>query len=332
MADIVKELPEDFLDGEKLSENGKKILVNQINRFNSLREQIIKTTTIVRNGKIVFPEGTIFHGTRIYDQDAIKKLEGIASLGIITGQAVGLHEDGETFYCADFFRVQKDISVEEFQQQFEDRAGYTPFSRGNSSIAFIITPNPELDEILKYDCYREGTKESEIAKEFVNMAGLPRTGAETESVSSILYGVPSNFISMIAIGDILLESKEIIEAIIKLFPEANIISKVGEIIYEPNMNDLDQKDIINLRREKCLLSAKNRELQKEIEIKNNEKEHLKKTEEQKMINILMSFPTELSARILLASGYQTSLEGASEYVDNLKKTETEPISKQNNTL
>lgn len=329
MADIVKELPLDFIGGEILPENGKKILIDQINRFNALREQRIKTIPIIKDGKIMLPEGSIFHGTKISGQDSIKKLEKIHETGIITGQALGIHEDGETFYCADFFRVQTDISVEDFQQQFEDRSGFTPFSRGDKSIAFIITPNPQLDEVAKYDCYRSGTKESEITKSFVNMRGLPRTGEETASVSSILYGVPSNFISMIAIGDALLESMDIIEMIIKIFPETTIISKVGEIIYDPNMKELNQKEIINLRREKSLLLAQNSKLQKSLKNSIVAKKEASAREEKKMVNILISFPTEISARILLASGYQASLEGALKYVENLKKQVAESKTEQN---
>ena len=74
----------------------------QIDRFIKLKGIPRKTVTI--EDVIKLPEGTLIHGTRVDEET----LSSIAESGIITGQAFGIAEDGETYYCADFHRVNHD--------------------------------------------------------------------------------------------------------------------------------------------------------------------------------------------------------------------------------
>ena len=179
---------------EGLSVEQQKALRAQIDRFISLKKLPRKVVDV--GDQIRFPEGTLIHGTSVNEET----LTSIAESGIMTGQAFGIMEDGETFHCADFHRVNHDMSLANYNDQFPYNDGRCPFGRrGKFTLAFVIHPDENLDEIAAYDCYKDGTKESDTTKDFVNMHGLPVE--DKTLVSSILFGVPSNFINGIIIGD-----------------------------------------------------------------------------------------------------------------------------------
>ena len=147
--EIISELPCGFLDELNLDNDRKNVLLEQINRFNRLSEIKISNKDIKLDilGNIIFPAGTIIHGTNDCNPD---KIASIAKSGILTGQAVGISEDCETYYCADFHRVPNDITVEEFNSWFPYRDGRCPFgSLGRNSLAFVAQPCEEIEELLR---------------------------------------------------------------------------------------------------------------------------------------------------------------------------------------
>lgn len=122
----------------------------------------------------------------------------------------------------------------------------TPFGEKKfhaKKMGFIVEPttNPKLQQLLEYDIYRNNTEESKIAQQYVNMAGLPFETSET--ASSILYGVPSNAISGIVVGNELAKNKEKIEIIKKYFPNSYITTQYGVLIYNPNWSEITINDI-----------------------------------------------------------------------------------------
>ena len=181
-------------------------------------------------------EGTLIHGIRKYDASVV---ENISKVGILSGQAFGNAEDGETFYCADFFRVAEDAVMSDYKflhkELFDsgNSENFTPFpNRPNSqkTIAFIITPNSSNNELFSYDCYRTGTDASNITKNFVNIDGLP---LEPDYGAAILFGVPCNTISGIVVGSQVLENNEAMNNLKKLFPNCYITDIDGNIVYNP---------------------------------------------------------------------------------------------------
>ena len=239
----------DFYDG--LDKEQILILKDQISRFKKFkgkpRKQIIPKATPI------LPEGTLIHGTGFNK----KVLENIAKTGIITGQYFGIEEDGETFFCADFHRINKDMTLEEYNKSFKYVDGRCPFgTRGKNTIAFILHPNEEMNEISKYDCYRDNTKESNETKSFVNEAGIPIEDKST--ASSILFGVPSNFINGIVIGDNLI-NEENINLLKELFPNCYLVRNNGNIIYKQN----DTEETTHFRINSIL---------KDIELENKQKQ------------------------------------------------------------
>lgn len=214
MAEIITELPSEFLDELELDSHRKNILIDQINRFNYLSEKRIKNKGLIfdSSGKVLFPFGTIIHGTRNCDPE---KIVNISKTGILTGQAIGVSEGAETYYCADFHRLPRDMTVEDFNLWFPYKDGRCPFGTlGKYSLAFVIHPDEELEELLSYDCYRVGTENGDLTRTFINSLPLPGNVA-----SSILYGVPSSAISGVVMGDNLLKNVKLLNLFLVYFPK-----------------------------------------------------------------------------------------------------------------
>lgn len=313
-------IPKGFLIETELSQEQLEILSKQIERFNYLSKNygVISSPLVNDSGEIIFKEGTLIHGTGVFYYD---KLTSISKSGILTGQAVGISEDCETFYCADFHRVDKDISARDYCINFKYNDGRCPFGEvradNSKNIAFVIIPNEVNSEILSYDCYRDGTKESDITKSFVNLDGLPKSGSDRNKMASILYGVPHNFINGIVVGGKILDDKSKIEFLIENFPSCYIISAFGELIYNPSMDDHLRLDIVNLRREKCCLTRDNRKLMLAVNSYEKENVKLKENYDLLMKEMFMNCNSADIARVLIALSWQGNI--TEEYVDEIRK-------------
>lgn len=311
---VISELPVDFLDELELDKNRKDILIAQINRFNVLSEKEIFNKDIKTDsaGNIIFPAGTIIHGTNDCNPD---KIVNISKSGILTGQAVGISEDGETYYCADFHRVPNDVSVEEFNAWFPYRDGRCPFGTlGRNSLAFVIQPCEDIEELLSYDCYRVGTKNGDIASSFIN--DLPMAG---NVASSILYGVPACAISGVVMGDNLLKRSEIVSFVTGLFPDCYVISKKGNIIYDPNCAFLDSSAVTELCRQNYLNILKIEQLERDNDWK-DKKISCEIEKYDKFFKCVIDVcGVELASDVLLASGWQGTKESTVNYVEKFKE-------------
>ena len=285
------EISEKFFKG--LSAEKLQILKEQMQRFEKLKKEERKSVEV--GEKIILPEGTLIHGTA-FIKDVISS---ISKTGIITGQYFGQEEDGETYYCADFHRVNKEITLEEYNNEFEYNDGRCPFGIHGSNkgtVAFIILPDEKLDEITAYDCYKEETQEAKKTQEFVNMEGLPIS--DKSKVSSILYGIPSNFINVIVVSDTEI-TEENIEFLIQEFPNTFLVRKNGTFLYKVG----DTKEVWNLRVESAT-QAILRE-QKEIELNNSKKAMNTKNEEMnKLWEAISTLPIEAIAEVYKNLGWQ----------------------------
>lgn len=211
------------------------ILKQQIGRFNALSKEERKIIEI--DDEIMLPAGTLIHGTPC----RLESLSSISRSGILTGQSVGIEEDGETFFCADFHRVDSDTTLKDYNLMFPYNDGRCPFGRkGKGTIAFILYPDKRLTDLIAYDCYRDETKESDETKKFVNILGLPIKNKE--KASSVLFGIPSNFINGIILGDRFIDEKTV-AFIMATFPGTFITRNSGEVIYKNG----DTLEIVKLR-------------------------------------------------------------------------------------
>ncbi len=315
----IDKVPEDFLLEGPLSKEQEILFIEQINRFYELKEMELypREISMTDDNRIMLKEGTIIHGTGDFSVDT---LDSIAKTGILSGQALGIHEDGETYCCADFHRVSNSMGMKEYNDAFKYTDGRCPFGNGFRSanaLAFVIEPREEADELLKFDCYKENTKESLVVKNFVNMNGL---SGNSENRSSILYGVPSNLICGIVLGNNLIKKKEIIELVTKMFPDCYISSIDGVIIYNPSI-DKSFNEVVELRAEKYCLEFANKQLEEVIKVKDNKIISLY-SEQQKIIDAMMlECPKESVANVFIDiySNVRT-MDEAMRFMENLKNS------------
>ena len=313
MAEIITELPSEFLDELELDSHRKNILIDQINRFNYLSEKKIKNKGLIfdSSGKVLFPFGTIIHGTRNCDPE---KIVNISKTGILTGQAIGVSEGAETYYCADFHRLPRDMTVEDFNLWFPYKDGRCPFGTlGKNSLAFVIHPDEELEELLSYDCYRVGTENGDLTRTFINF--LPLSG---NVASSILYGVPSSAISGVVMGDNLLKKREVVEFVSGLFPQSYVISKRGNIIYDPRCVTMDPDEVMELRRQNYLNILKIEELEMQLGYKIGDIDYAKNQYDKLLNAVISTCGVDVTADVLLASGWQGTKESTVRHVEEVK--------------
>lgn len=325
-------LPDNFLVEGELTQEQLRIFLEQIDRFNKLNNSYSKVCgpSFDINGNLIFKKGTLIHGISRYSVD---KLDSISKSGILTGQAVGKSEDGETYYCADFHRVKVDTSVYDYAINFSSNDGRCPFGNAiinsndvensrkhsehkmdiSSSVAFVLTPNEYNRELLSYDCYRDGTRESDITKSFINMMPID----DRELGSSILYGVPVCCLEGIIVGGRVLEDKSKIDYLISKFPNCYLISSFGELIYDPSKGDKLGNEIIGLRREKLSLERDKRMMSKEISDWKRGINIFKEQYDNLWNQMLFNCNSEDIANVLIGLGWQGNIN--SEYVENMKK-------------
>ena len=267
------ELPEmvEYEDDVMPLDDSKKELLRKqwrlIRRFSKFRTNPSKIETD-ENGRIVLKKGTLIHGTSGISR---KMMESIAKTGILCGEFVGIWEDAETYYCADFIRIPEDQTLDEFQKSgIASAGGRIPLgsSRKFNNIGFIISPDPMLDEILEEDVYTE--ESSETAKSFLNQKSevvQKYSGSGRGLVSAVVGGIPASCISGIIVGKHLEENEEAIEFLKKTFPGRYIIDPDGIVIYNPSIQGIDeetQKQILQFQMDNAKIEAGNNELRQTI--------------------------------------------------------------------
>lgn len=311
----ISKIPDDFLVETELTLEQVRVLIEQINRFNELSEayQSICEPELDKDGNLMFSKGTIIHGMKYFDKN---KLNSISKTGILTGQAVGISEDCETYYCADFHRVKENITVDEYNLNFKINDGRSPFGKRRADIsdnvAFVIVPNDKNRELLSYDCYREGTREAEVTRSFVRNMPL-----DMEVGASILYGVPANCINGIIVGGKLLDDKSNIDFLIDKFPNSYIISAYGELIYNPARKEVKDDEIVNLRREKALLLRDRRMALDTISKCESDIASMKVQYDSLWYQMLFNCSSQDIANVLIGLGWQGNINA--EYVDGIRK-------------
>ena len=204
-----------------------------------------------------FSENTLIHGTA-FDY---KKLRSIRKTGILAGDFVGIEDEfDETDFCADFFRLDREMSLFEFFREMNGAHEWTgsyykpitpmgaertphkeyinvsnmrlpfldtPDSKNN--IAFIIDgKSAELNELQKYDYYRD---KYSIMREVVSPKNTECFYAP--QMSAILLGVPYNLISAIVVGTGIEKDYNKMRFIQHLCTNLPIFSSSGEILFIP---------------------------------------------------------------------------------------------------
>lgn len=229
-------------DIKKLDNQQQKILFEQMQRFAVLKNSKVTKTEykVNEDGKLLLQEGTLLHGVRGWTAEI---LEEISKTGIVSCEfGKGVVEDNETFYSADFWRVDENASLGEYTEACirnkKPEADFLPLRRFDKTnkIAFIIDSNNySIQELLSYDAFRDNGTPSEISESIISQNHRSNREYMKERLSAVLFGIPSNAFSGIMIGKKLSEEMpEKIEEIKKIFPELYIVTQEGNLIYEPN--------------------------------------------------------------------------------------------------
>lgn len=236
--DNVPFLPNARFD-KTLTPEDMQLLQQQWNILNELRKVRVDENPILKRkelGGTDLPQGTLIHGTS-FD---LEKLRQIADLGIVSGELVGIPEDNETHYCADFFRVPENMTVSEYLEwcskpitkgilrMKRGEFNYLPMPiKSDRQIAFIFdTSDTRLEPLLKYDAYDPAANEK--MQNIINILPRDVDPSPSRTTSAILAGIPGNFISGLIISELITEPE--VEEVKSIFKGLPIFRVSGEIV------------------------------------------------------------------------------------------------------
>ena len=194
-------------------------------------------------GNGYLPRGTYLHGT------SLDNIESIAKHGIVSGELLGIPEDGETHLCADFFKVKSDMTIAEYvdyisrpeeglsiKAQTSESKRLPSANRRNDSLAVILDPSiPEVQPLIANDPYKEGS--DAVFEGIVSMSSLPvdKNSEKAQSrFASVLIGMPSSSIAGLILGPDIAQSSSSVERIKSAFNgKIALYDTSGQVVYLP---------------------------------------------------------------------------------------------------
>ena len=237
-------LPEYDDQDKKLGPNQLEIVKTQLNDFETVSALSITSElkSSLSSGDTTLPAGTLVHGT------TIDSIDSIAKHGVMSGEFFGKPEDGETHYCADFYKVREDSTIASYTEfisspeessslkmQSAESKKLPSEKRGGDYISIIIDSEiPEVQGLIEADPYKPDT--DALFEGIVNPESLPaeKGSKKAERLSSILVGMPANTIAGIVVGNNIAVDLERIELIKNSFNNGVAIYDIqGNPIFLP---------------------------------------------------------------------------------------------------
>lgn len=220
----------------------QKFLAQQRKTYQRLRESKGKSNNLQVNkktGEAIFDEGTLIHCA---SECSYEKLLNIKDKGIMAGDFIGIPEfnNQETFYCADFYRADQKMNSTNFFERIRESDSHScrsPFSeqwKHCLKLAFIINPNAELKDLMDTDMYKKQNSDHIMQKMLHLLEKY--MGEKNGQVSAIPYGIPSNFLSGIVVGDYLLQNEEYMRVLQQVFPDCYILTHQGKTFFNPALS------------------------------------------------------------------------------------------------
>jgi hypothetical protein len=211
-------LPLEMRTDRVLGEQEQAILQQQWQEFNRLKSEVDSINRLKERKSSGLPElaqGTFIHGA-FYNPEILTR---VMSTGILSGELVGVPEDSETHYCADFFKVPEDMTVDEYMKWCKNTSqdgniitkkpefNYLPIpGKRTKQIGFIIdVTDIRLRSLLKYDAY--GSEEQDSMGNIVGNLPVELDSEKSKGLAAILVGIPSDFINGVIIGDQITEEE-----------------------------------------------------------------------------------------------------------------------------
>ena len=239
-------------NNKQLNENQKRIIFNQLFNFFSLQNSKFKNLNYQKdsNGKLILPQGTLLHGTgaTLGKNEFLsnEQLKSISNNGIIAPEFLGSQEKfDETYYCADFFKVEQTQNLHEYAKTHREfilnstkqeapEANYLPVTNQKDRITFIIQPNDNehFNKLLEFDIYKNNEQGGFMKSLTGNLSYVYNLGW-TNRLSSILIGLPPNTFSGIWISKNL-NTSQTIQILQTYFRDCFIVDNTGEFIAEPH--------------------------------------------------------------------------------------------------
>lgn len=226
-----------------ITEKGMQMLQEQWNRIHRLSKVPIQNEIRLRQ-QAWLPElaqDTLIHGISFSEE----VIPSIAQKWILASELLWTQEiEDETYYCADFFRVPKDMTVQEYMDfcsqpktSWDFRFSSPESSRipipkkfgsGSSDLGLIVNShNTEIEDFYQYDYYRERAKEN--MKEIKFNPPTPIVFEEEEKfdrLSAILWWIPANFIGGIIVGEAVVADESKMQILRDAFPENVVLFDV----------------------------------------------------------------------------------------------------------
>lgn len=230
------QLPEIMLRNKDLSEEDENKIKKQWKLLHDL--SLIELPNDIRLRQQVglpeLAEGTLVHGTT-FD---LQKLAEIQRNGVISGEILGIPEDCETNYCADFFRVPKNMSVQDYilwtyemeppieGSMLKTKRMESRYLAGkNNKVSIIInTQNKEIEDLLDMEAYTRGYDKM---KTIITELPVERKSEKSKRIAAVLCGVPGNFISGLILPPKICEDSENISRVREIFGENVLLFDVN---------------------------------------------------------------------------------------------------------
>lgn len=208
------------------------LALNEVDLTSELRDRFM-------SGDSTLPVGTFIHGIG-FSADAV---EGVARYGIVSGELVGKGEDGETHYCADFFRIENTTTI---VQYCEDIAGIEPGNRflpriereylpsikkfSQNLIGIVVdTAIPELEPLLEADAYAKDTEE--LFEGIISALPVDKDSPQARRLAAILVGLPRGAIAGIILGTRVAADAEKVRKINQEFQgKVPLMSVAGDVL------------------------------------------------------------------------------------------------------
>lgn len=298
------DFPKEMVFDKKLNDEELELLRREYQKILSINKMKMDSISyqlyLDKNKEVLLPRGTLIYGTTA----DINDLEYISKYGILAPEFRGIEEEGNTYYCAYFDKIDTDTLLRCYDKTFSPNKKM-PFNQVNDNIAFIINPTSKIGGLLYYDLLDSKFNNNPIVKNIINRdSGSAETLEGTRKHSAILGGIPSNAISGIVLGDKVILDDDLTKEIIRLFPMSYLVTRDGKIIKDrSNIIKVEDYEDISLKYSKSsvknnIFHEDNLKLQKE---NNNLKRELSKYI--KAVKDNTSFLEQ--ARILLALGYKS---------------------------
>lgn len=235
-------------EAKKISDEIVRIIIDQKQKYNLLKKMKISNDLhnyIDKNGKMVFPENALIHGTSFDKNKLIKiKKDGILSSEFASNAR---EKYGETYFMTDFFKNVSgaDMSISNLLHCSKNKhlLRFLPsdeYHENIPNVAFIL--NPKDDNVKKYlsrDLFSENNSEllDFIDEDFVYSLRKRRFIMEYGyklGQSSFPIGVPYSALSGIVVDFMMEENLDYMNFIKNTFKnELFIISSAGKVLSNP---------------------------------------------------------------------------------------------------